>query len=394
MNSSQSLVLSVHDDLRARHNEKRKEPVSISGQGNATAILYSEGYFSEIDGKTANGLVRYSPAFNIKAVIDSKRQGQDAGYVLDGKHNGIPILASIEAAVKHLGEVPDYLIYGIAPAQGFYSDIDRAELLSAMSLGMNLVNGLHEFLNDDEVFSQHATDCNVHIIDVRRPRQTKKLSSFTGAIHDVKCPRIAIMGTDCAIGKRTTATVLANSLRNNGLKIVLVSTGQTGVMQGNPYSLVMDSIPAQFCAGELEAVICLAYETEKPDMIIIEGQGALGHPAYSTSSFILKGSVPHAVILQHAPNRKTRVDFDNMPMPTLASEISLIEAFSPTKVIGITLNHEGMQDSEITSAAAKYSKQYSMPVADVLLHSPKVLEKMIYSHFPQLAANQNQYDLA
>jgi uncharacterized NAD-dependent epimerase/dehydratase family protein len=151
---------------------------------------------------------------------------------------------------------------------------------------------------------------------------------FDGSVVGVKALRIAVLGTDCAIGKRTTATVLARALNAKGIKTVLVGTGQTGLMQGAKYGIAMDAVPPQFCCGELEGAIVAASETEQPDVILIEGQGALSHPAFCTSAFILRGSQPDAVILQHAPKRAHRCDFPNMPMPTSSSEIALIEAFS------------------------------------------------------------------
>ena len=96
----------------------------------------------------------------------------------------------------------------------------------------------------------------------------------------------------------------------------MVGTGQTGLMQGARYGVALDAIPSQFCAGELEAVMVEAFERDRPDVIVVEGQGALSHPAFSTSAFILRGSQPDGVILQHAPGRAHRCDFADMPMPT------------------------------------------------------------------------------
>ena len=126
---------------------------------------------------------------------------------------------------------------------------------------------------------------------------------FNGRIATVTCPRIAVLGTDGAIGKRTTATILTQALNDRGIKAVLVGTGQTGLIQGARYGVALDAIPCQFCSGEIESTVVEAFEGEQPDVIIVEGQGALSHPAYLTSSFILRGSRPDAVILQHAPAR-------------------------------------------------------------------------------------------
>ncbi|MDB4525258.1 DUF1611 domain-containing protein, partial [bacterium] len=247
-----------------------------------------------------------------------------------------------------------------------------------------IVNGLHEFLNDDPEFAAACANSGVVIRDIRRPRDKKDLRVFTGRITNVTCPRIAVLGTDCAIGKRTTATILAGALKDIGINALLIGTGQTGLIQGARYGLALDAVPSQFCAGELEATIIKAFENENPDVILIEGQGSLSHPAYSTSSFILRGSCPQGVILQHAPARKNRCDFDDMPMPTPASEIALIETFAKTKVIGLTINHENMTDDEVSAAITHYEEELKIPATDALTRSPQNLIALLLSAFPQI----------
>lgn len=349
-----------------------------------TAVVYCEANFGEVDGKTANGLVRHSEKYRIVSVIDSTQAGCDSGVVLGDKPNGIPILRDLSIALEHAERLPDYFIFGMAPASGMLSAHQRALVLEAIDLGMNIVNGLHEFLSDDPVFTAASISRNVAIFDVRKPRNKKDLRMFSGRIADVTCLRIAVLGTDCAIGKRTTATVVAQALNDRGIKAVMVSTGQTGLIQGARYGIALDAIPSQFCTGEMEGAIVDAFEGEYPDVIIVEGQGALSHPAYSTSSFILRGSCPDGVILQHAPKRTSRCDFDRMPMPTPESEIHLIEAFSDTKVIGLTINHEGMTEAEVDAAIEGYEFELAIPATDALSRSPERLVEMVLSAFPQL----------
>ena len=351
----------------------------------ATAIVYCEANFGGVDGKTANGLVRHSEKYDIVAVVDSKKAGLDSGMVLDGEPNAIPICFDLEAALAHAERVPDYFIFGIAPSSGMLSVHERALVLKAIGLGMDIVSGLHEFLADDPEFAAASAANGVLIRDVRKPRATKDLRVFSGRISEVDCPRIAILGTDCAIGKRTTATILTQALRDHGLKAVMVGTGQTGLMQGARYGVALDAVPTQFCAGELEATIIEAYEAEQPDVIIIEGQGALSHPAYSTSSFILRGSCPQAVILQHAPGRAHRCDFPAMAMPEPRSEIELIETFADTEVIGLTINHENMDEAQVSAAIGQYERDLGLTTTDALTRSPASLVDMVFTAFPELA---------
>lgn len=349
-----------------------------------SAVIYCEGNFARIDGKTANGLVRHSEAYRILSVIDSTHGGQDSGTVLDGAKNHIPIFDRLRAAVANEAKIPDTLIYGMAPSSGRLSPMDRGVVLEAISHGMNIVSGLHEYLGDDVEIATAAAERGVAIRDIRKPKPSKDMRLFDGSIARVDALRIAILGTDCAIGKRTTATVLARALNAKGIKTILVGTGQTGLMQGAKYGVAMDAVPPQFCCGELEGAILEAAEAEQPDVILIEGQGALSHPAFCTSAFILRGSQPDAVILQHAPKRAHRCDFVNMPMPTPASEIALIEAFADTKVIGVTLNHEGMTDLEITETISAQSQKLGLPVTDALSRPVGLLVAMVSAAYPGL----------
>ncbi len=350
----------------------------------ATAVVYCEANFGASDGKTANGLVRYSEKYQILSVIDSEKAGLDAGAVLGEEPNAVPICRDLAHALAHAGCVPDYFIFGMAPTSGMLSGPERDLVLEAISLGMNIVNGLHEFLNDDPEFAAAGAAANVKLLDVRRPRAKKDLRMFSGRIAEVTCPRIAVLGTDGAIGKRTTATILTRALNDHGVKAVMVGTGQTGLMQGARYGIALDAIPSQFCSGEMEATVVEAFEGENPDVIIIEGQGALSHPAYLTSTFILRGSRPQGVILQHAPGRANLGDFARVAMPTPAAEINLIQTFADTEVIGLTLNHENMTDAELSAAITMYECELAIPATDALTRPTERLVEMVLAKFPEL----------
>ena len=164
----------------------------------------------------------------------------------------------------------------------------------------------------------------------------------------------------------------------------MVGTGQTGLIQGARYGVALDAVPSQFCSGEMEATILEAFQGERPDVIIVEGQGALSHPAYSTSSLILRGSHPDGVVLQHAPGRTHRCDFEQMAMPTPAAEINLIQTFADTRVIGLTINHENMTESEVDASVIQYERELGIPVTDALTRSPERLVEMVLSGFPEL----------
>jgi uncharacterized NAD-dependent epimerase/dehydratase family protein len=350
----------------------------------ADALVYSENELGQIDGKVANGLVRHSEKYNILGVLDSTKEGCDAGEYLDGVKNGIPVFRNTDQAIEKLGFIPQYFIYGIAPLASFLDNQQREIILSAMKKGMDIVNGLPEFLTEDEEFIDMSAKHDVRIFDIRKAPQRKDLHNFTGRIHDVKTPVITVLGTDCAVGKRTTAVNLVDALKNAGLKTSFIATGQTGLLQGAKYGVAVDVLSSGFATGEVENAIMNAYEIDDPDIIVVEGQGALSHPAFTSSSAIIRGAAPNAIILQHPPNRKNHCDFPGIPMPTLKSEIELLEVFSKSPVIAITLNHEDMTDDEVKKTIVEYEYKYELPTTDVLKFGSEKLVEALFDQFPEL----------
>ncbi|MDY7023826.1 MAG: DUF1611 domain-containing protein, partial [Cyanobacteriota bacterium] len=207
-----------------------------------TALIYCENQFGLMDGKTAAGLIRHSETYKIIGVIDSSLAGKDAGEELGDKKNYIPIFKNLQSALGNLLEVPDCYIYGKAPLDARISTEERLLILEAMTQGMDIVNGLHEFFSDDPEFIDMAVKCGIQIKDIRKPPQLKDLHVFSGQISQVNIPVIAVLGTDCACGKMTTAVELNQALKSLGVKSVLVATGQTSLMQGARYGISMDAL--------------------------------------------------------------------------------------------------------------------------------------------------------
>jgi len=348
------------------------------------ALVYSENEFGKIDGKVANGLARHSEKYEILGVIDSTKAGLDAGEYLDGIKNGIQVYSTIDDAIENLNYIPEYFIYGIAPLASFLDKKQRDIIFAAMKKGMNIVNGLPEFFTEDEEFMQKAREYNVRINDIRKPPKRKDLHIFSGRINEVKTPVITVLGTDCAVGKRTTAVNLVEALKQEGLNAVFIATGQTGLIQGSKYGAALDVLTSGFATGEVENAIINACEKENPDIIVVEGQGALSHPAFTSSTAIIRGAMPNAIILQHPPKRINHCDYPNIPMPTLESEIELLEVFSKSPVIAITLNHEDMSDDEVKNTIVEYEYKYELPTTNVLKHGSDKLVQTIFDLFPEL----------
>lgn len=173
--------------------------------------------------------------------------------------------------------------------------------------------------------------------------------------------------------------------------------GQGTMMQKAPaivysegFFTAMDAIPGHFAAGVVEGEILRAWEAKQPDIFIIEGQGALTHPAYLSSCAISRGSQVNGVILQHAPMRKTMGDYPDFPIPKLEDAIKLNELFTGAPVLAITLNHEGMDDAAIDKTIEDYTIRYQRAVTDVLKRDTQRIVDAIEAHFPNLMKKKKQ----
>ncbi len=351
---------------------------SIDGK----ALVYCEGAYNTPNGKTAHGLVRFTERYDVVGVIDSTYGGKDAGKVLDGKANGIPIFKSIDEAVKKLTEsknIPKALVIGLAPDGGRLPVQAKATIKKALEMGWNVDSGLHDFLTNDKFLVNHAAENNCKIRDVRKTPDRDQLHFFTGDIEKVNCLKLAILGTDSAVGKRTTAWIIVHGFRKAGLKAEMVGTGQTAWMQGAKYSMIMDSCINDFVSGEIEHAVVSAYNNEKPDVIVIEGQGSLMNPAYPGGFEILAAGRPDYIILQHAPKRLEYDGFPGYKLHSINEQINAIEVISGKKVIAITLNHENMTENEILSACKTVEKETGLPTFDVLAHGADDLIALLKS---------------
>lgn len=349
-----------------------------------TALIYCEGQFGRSDGKTAEGLIRHSEAYKVVGILDSLLAGKDSGEELGLEKNGIPVFKDLDDALASLSSLPKYYIYGKAPIDTHVSNHERNLILGAMDKRLNIINGLHQFFSDDTEFSQRAIECNVDIIDIRKPPVLENLHLFSGKISIVDVPIIAILGTDCACGKMTTARALNEELKGRGIISILIATGQTAIMQGAKYGVAIDALPSQFVIGEIENSIVQAFENENPDILLIEGQSSLGHEAFMSSTAILKGSDPDAIIVQHPPGREYRVDFPDHEMPAIETELNLIDAVSEADVIAITLSHENLSKEEVSNLAREYESQFEIPASDILEEGCQKIIDAIIERFPEL----------
>ena len=326
------------------------------------AIIITAGYLDSSNGKTAHGLIRGTDRFNIVGVIDSKSAGKDAGVVLDGKERGIPVYASIEDFVKQGKTKAVYCIIGVATKGGVIPDSLRVMLKEALDQGFGLVNGLHEYISDSPELANLAREKGLEIIDVRKPKKFKDLHFWSGKIKTVQCPKVAVLGTDCALGKRTTTRFLVQAMREAGYKAEMIYTGQTGWMQGAKYGFVFDSTLNDFISGEMEHAIVTCWEEEKPNIMFIEGQSSLRNPSGPAGAEWIVSADATSVVLQHNPARKQYKDMEFYPahIADPKDEIALIKMYG-AQTVALTINTAKMELQAARDHAARYEKELGIP---------------------------------
>ncbi len=324
--------------------------IEMKIRGNA--IVLTGGKLDSKNAKTAHGLLRGSNRFNVISIIDKKFSGKYVHVNKNGKISissekaNIKIFKNLKSFINSNIKV-EYCIIGVASAGGLLSKEMRKDVIEAMQNKISIINGLHSILNNDKEIKKISEDYNVNIHDIRESKEREKLNFWSGKIYDVKAPKIVVLGTDCGLGKRTTAKLIVENLQMNNVKSDMVYTGQTGWMQGWEHGFIFDSTLNDFVSGELERAIYECYISIKPKYILIEGQAALRNPSGPCGSEFLISANVDGVILQHSPKRMFYDGWEhvNAVMPSLDSEIKLIHSYGK-EVIAITLNTQGMTDQE------------------------------------------------
>lgn len=345
---------------------------------NATpAIVYCATCMDSTRGKTAHGLIRFTERFDIRAVVDHVFAGQDAGSFLDGSANGIPIIASLDDALEHLPPSGGAFIVGLATDGGVLPDHARGAVRQAIENGLDVYCGLHVFLSEDPEFAPLAARHGVTLVDVRKPPPRSELHFYEGRIDEVKAVRVLVLGTDSASGKRTTSWVLRNALRDSGYAAEMIGTGQTAWLQGARFSIRLDTLVNDFVAGEIEHVVRTAWHEARPDIVIVEGQGALLHPAYPGGLELIAAVKPDVILLQDVPARTTFDGFPDLPMPPMKRQIDALELLSGRSVDALTINPKGLTADEARRICADYETEFGRPVVDVFREGTGRIEDLI-----------------
>ncbi len=327
-------------------------------------VLLTEGNTSVPSAKTAIGLLRFRQQ-DVIAVLDSTSPRVPVGQIL-GHGADIPIIPQLDEA-----ETPDALFIGISPNGGRLPKEMRNHIRRAIDLGIDIVSGLHDFLVDDEEFASAAERTGVRLIDVRRNvhRTTARQVAFRPG-----CVRVHTVGHDCSVGKMFSSLEIELGLISRGYDAKFVATGQTGIMiAGN--GLPIDCVVSDFVNGAAEKLVL---DNDKHDILIIEGQGSIVHPAFSgVTTGLLHGCAPDGLIMCYEAGRKTVKTMDHVAIQPLNKLVRLYEEMAsvrhPCKVIGVAMNGRHLTSEQAETEKRKVSDELSLPVCDVYRDGPEVL---------------------
>jgi uncharacterized NAD-dependent epimerase/dehydratase family protein len=327
------------------------------------AIVYVDRLFSCADGKTAHGLIRYSKRFDVACVVDTTMSEGDAGELLDGKKRHMPLYNDLEKAYKN-SDADTFIVGGVSEGGVLPEGYDKA-LVWAFEKGLDVVSGLHQFVSDIPKFAALAKKHGCNITDVRKIYRDYR-RFYTGDIRDVESIRIALLGTDSAIGKRTIAVMIVEEFNRRGKTADMIFTGQTGWIQGWPHGIVLDAMINDFVSGGIEGAILESWKELKPDFMMIEGQGSLVHPFFPGGFEILAAGQITGFILVDAPKRPHLDGFPRYPMPDPERVVKIAELLTEKSLLGISVNNEYMTPNDVKETKVKFSNSFNVPVIEPL----------------------------
>ena len=319
-------------------------------------------------GKTARGVLAYG-ADPVVAILDSARAGET--------YDGIPVVATVNDALCFN---PTTALVGVATQGGRFPPAWRELLKSCIAKGLDLENGLHEFVSDDAELSALAARHRVELRDLRK--SPNDLDVPTGENLQLDTCIVLTVGSDCAIGKMTVSLELDRAARERGLASQFVPTGQTGIAIAG-WGIAVDAVVSDFLAGATERLVVEGYGRGGTDLLFVEGQGSIVHPAYSGVTMgLIHGSAPHLYVLCHLAGTTEIEGYPEHPLPSLAELVELHERLSlparPAKVACVALNTRFLGEAEARAAIEAAAAETGLPADDPVRFGPvKLLEAVV-----------------
>ncbi|MCF7803542.1 MAG: DUF1611 domain-containing protein [Candidatus Marinimicrobia bacterium] len=330
-------------------------------ESDAKYLIYAEGKFGAGTSKTANVLLRYQPD-KICAVVDSRYTDKTVRDVNSTIDSDIPVVSGIAAGLAYN---PTHLIIGVAPSGGQLPEEWLEPLKEAITGGLHIVSGLHSFLCDNAELVNLAKEKDVQLIDLRKPPKIPEVSQ--GFWRERTVPVVQTIAPDCAFGKLTAAWELKRQFEQRDYSVGFVATGQTGILLNNG-GIVVDAVPGDFISAAVEQLIRKELESD-PDVIIVEGQGAIYHEGFSAVTLgILHGAMPDAFLFAHRPSCSANdYGFHFPPYRQMINDYErIIEWFKPVHTIGVQLDTSEFSDDTAHALCEDIGHHTGLPATDLV----------------------------
>jgi len=319
-------------------------------------------------GKTARGVLKYGRE-PVVAILDSTHAGET--------YDGVPVVASVNDSLCFN---PTTALVGVATQGGRFPPAWRDLLKSCIAKGLDIENGLHEFVSEDAELKALAARHGVDLRDLRKP--PAGLNVPTGENLELDTKIVLTVGSDCAIGKMTVSLELDKAARDRGVASQFVPTGQTGIAIAG-WGISVDAVVSDFLAGATEQLLVEGYGRGGTDVLMVEGQGSVVHPAYSGVTMgLIHGSVPHVFVLCHMAGTTEIEGYPAHPIPSLPELIELHERLAlparPAKVACVALNTRFLAEEGAREAVAQVEAETGLPADDPVRFGPvKLLEAIL-----------------
>lgn len=340
----------------------------------ARLAILTEGLFDDHHAKTAHGVIRYGTR-EVVAVVDSSQAGRTASEVMPFCQRPVPIVATLAEAAERGA---DTMLIGIAPTGGKLDSAWRALVIEAIELGLNVEAGLHTILSEDPEFSAAAERRGVTLRDLRLPPDDLGVPRGPNGRH----PGLRVVhsvGSDVAIGKKAVTLELDMAARGRGIGSVYVPTGQTGIAIAG-WGIAVDHVLSDYVSGAAERLVDEG--AERGELLFVEGQGSLIHPAYSAVTLgLLHGSSPDVLVLAHKAGA-TRLEGYDVALPPLAELIATYEAvcrpLRPAPVVAVALNTAELDDDAARAAVADTEDATGLVADDLVRFGPdRILDAVL-----------------
>lgn len=330
----------------------------------APLAIYMEGAVRHYGGKMGVGVLRYSPN-PVACVVDSETAGLDI-RTETGVTREAPIVATIDEALALGAKV---LILGIAPPGGLIPSDWLPAIDRAVEGGMTVVNGLHDKL---------APRYGDKAWDVRT--EPEGLKPATGAAGKLTNRRLLMVGTDMAVGKMTAGLEIWKAAQPLCSKAAFVATGQIGITVTGA-GVPLDAIRLDFTGGAIEREVLRHADA---DLVVVEGQGSLVHPASSATLPLLRGSMPTHLILCARAGQTSLVNVPDVVIPPLDRLRTLYEdlaeacgVFDRPFTAGVAMNTQHLDDGSAREACDAIEKLMGVPCDDPVRHGAERLARSV-----------------